>query len=86
MRYLVAAAAIVMLSSSATAEEFNATGAQILTHRGTDLELTEGVNRIDKKNKMTCVSDSGCSLVVETQFMGDYCNKLSMSGTICTVC
>jgi len=62
-------------------DKFNATGVQVVTHRGSNLQFQLGVNYVDRKNRMTCTSDTGCALVIQTQFNnGNY----SLGGTICT--
>jgi hypothetical protein len=67
MRPIFVVAAVALLSSPAFAESFNISGAQILTHRGSNIVLTTGNNDLDKDNKLTCTSDNGCSLVIQTQ-------------------
>jgi hypothetical protein len=74
-----------ILPTEASAESFNAVSVQVVTHRGSDLQLVAGVNKIDRKNTMTCASDAGCSLVVETNFVSDWKNAKSYNeGIICT--
>jgi len=73
------------LCGPAFAESFNFSSGQVVTHRATDLQLVAGVNKIDRKNTMTCTSDAGCSLVIETQFNADWVHdRFAMQGIICT--
>ena len=85
MRTLIVAAAAVLLCGPVFADSFNFAGGQVVTHRGTDLQLVAGVNKIDKKNNMTCTSDAGCSLAIETNFIADWKNdRFFFEGVVCT--
>jgi len=85
MRHLIVAAAAVLLSGHAFAESFNFSSGQVVTHRGSGLVLNLGTNTIDRKNRMTCTSDAGCSLVIETQFINDQGrDSYDITGIICT--
>jgi hypothetical protein len=85
MRHLIVAAAVAGLSGPACAESFNFASGQVVTHRGNDLVLNIGTNKIDRKNQMTCTSDTGCSLVIETQFINDQeRDSYDLYGIACT--
>lgn len=85
MRHLIVAAAVAFLCGPAFAESFNFASGQVTTHRGSDLVLNIGTNKIDHKNKMTCTSDTGCSLVIETQFINDQeRDSYDLYGIACT--
>ena len=78
MRYLFAATAAALLSNAALADSFDFAGGHVVTHRGGPQNLPMGAYNLDKKNKMTCVSDKGCSIVIQTQVNG------ASQDTICT--
>ena len=85
---IVAAASACMWSSAfaGNTDKFNATGVQVVTHRGSDLVLHPGTHTIDVRNKMTCTSDTGCAIVIQTLFNGDNAGQeySPLKGTICT--
>jgi hypothetical protein len=85
MRTLFAAVIIALLSNPAFAERFNFSGGQVVTHRGTVLTLNQNVViDIDQKNKMTCLSDAGCSIVIQTEFVVDVLK--AQSGPYVQIC
>jgi len=82
MRAYLVAFAVLLLASSAMAEQFHVTDTQIITHRGSDVVLNHAdvaSTFIDKSNTFVC--SSVCSVVIQTQTLWD----TSFSATLCTL-
>jgi len=65
--FAFAVAAITLFCSPAFSETFDFAGGHVVTHRGGSQPFIYGVHDLDKPNVMTCVSEKGCSLVIQTQ-------------------
>ena len=80
-RFLGAASALTLamaVQSTAYAESFGVTGMDVVTHRDGFRQFPAGTTDLDKSTKMTCTSDKGCSLIVQTKVSTGY------SVTVCT--
>jgi len=80
MRYLVLGlTATLLCCTAAFADSFDFAGGHVVTHRGGFQSLPMGTDNLDRKNKMTCLSDKGCSLVIQTQV-----NDAGEDDVVCT--
>jgi hypothetical protein len=57
----------IAIQSPANAESFSVTGTDVVTHRHGFEIFQVGTTNLDKPTKMTCTSDKGCSLIIQTQ-------------------